>query len=166
MTTMTAKKAITSVGYATERLLAVLASGVVAIAGLLAVLGFGPDIEERFMPVIGSQTVLSATLHPDGSFRFMLMVDKKRDCRLAAGDWTVNDNGHHSPIYVTNAVGRPAGEGPPVSFPPGMLTIGLFTAQLPFNISPGAYVYANLYYDCHFGWLSRQVLGPVPIPLT
>lgn len=160
MTAM-AKRAITSVGYATERLLAVLASGVVAIAGLLAVLGYGPGLEERVFPILSGQLVDS--VERDGrSVTFSMVVDKVRDCRFVSGDWTINDNGRQSPVLVLNPIGRPVSGA--VTYSPGTLRIGPFTTELPFDAGGEAYIYAYLYYDCHFGWLSRQILGPVPVP--
>ncbi len=158
---MSTKRAITSVGYATERLLAVLASGLIVGFGLFALMGIGPGLEERAFPVLSTQVVTMAAR--DGAlFTFELTVDKVRDCRFSGGDWAVNDNGHHTPVLVVNAIGRPISSA--VTYSTGMLTIGPFTAKLPFNVGEGAFVYANLYYDCHFGWLNRQVLGPVPVP--
>ena len=157
----TAKKTITSAAYATERLLAVLASGVVAIAGLLAMLGYGPTLEERLFPILTSQVVTDVSREGQ-SVKFRLTVEKERDCRLAAGDWAVKDGARHSPILVTNPIGRPVSSA--VTYSPGTIDIGPFTASLPFDVEDGAYIYANLYYDCHFGWLSRQVMGPVPVP--
>lgn len=161
MTTSRIRKTAGSIAFATERLIHVLASGMIAGVGLVAVLGFGPAVEARLWPVIGTQSVTEITRDAD-MVSFSMQVDKLRECRLAGGDWSIEAGRRHSPVKVTNAIGAPAIGS--VTYPVGLLDIGPFTATLPFDVNGPASLYAILYYDCHFGWLTKATLGPVPIP--
>lgn len=161
MTMVRIGKTVGSVAYATDRLVHFLASGTIALVGLVAVLGFGPSLEARFWPVIGMQSVTEVTR--DGALvRFTMSIDKLRECRLAGGDWSISANGRHSAVTVVNAIGAPAIGS--VTHPTGILEIGPFTASLPYADARDASLYAILCYDCHFGWLTKATLGPVPIP--
>lgn len=154
------RKTAGSVAFATERLIYVAAAGMIVLFGAVAIAGIGPSIEARFWPVIGTQAVTS--VEREGNLvHFSMTIEKLRDCRLAGGDWSLDDGGHHTAITVTNAIGLPAGS---VTYPVGQLAIGPFTASLPFDDTGEARLYATLYYDCHVGWLTKVVLGPVPVP--
>lgn len=144
--------------YAWRRLLTTWTMALIVVGGFFTVLGLGPDLEPVLRPVLTHQTyrVLSAN---DGRYEFDLRFYKSRPCRIVDVDWVAQSGEQTETVYVYRANGTLV--GPNSSYSVGWLSIGPFHFMMPPSVMEPDQVYGVVYYDCHPGWLTRQVLGPV-----
>jgi hypothetical protein len=117
-------------------------------------------LEESFHPVIINQEVIN--LERDGNnITFSMRIYKGRQCRIISAAWVAREGRRLVPIQVFNSVGRPAAGSPYVV--PGYSELGPYTTTLPDDISNADEIFANVYYECHFGYLTRQEFARVQL---
>ena len=118
---------------------------------------FGPDLEERFFPMLSDQVVVVS--REGNRVVFTIEVTKNRSCRLVEASYSIVRGIERTPIAV-----RTLTNAPTTSYPPGRLLLGPFEAVIPGYFSNADKIEGVLYYDCHLGWLTRQIFGPIPLP--
>ncbi len=144
--------------YAWKRLLVTWAMALLVVGGFFTVLALGPDLEPALRPVLTDQTYRVLSVE-DGRYEFDLRFYKSRPCRIVDVDWVVQAGERTDSIGVYRADGSLVGANS--SYTVGWLSIGPFYFTVPPGLGPPDQVYGVVYYDCHPGWLTRQVLGPV-----
>lgn len=130
------------------------------------VVWFGPSLEERFFPVLGSQVV---TVERNGNeVTFSIVVEKLRDCRFVEATYSIGrirgDTVDRAPLVVKNLASlSPEGTA---TYPPGRIGTGPFLAIIPDLFLDGPSIIEGLIvYDCHGGiWYIEQIFGPVIVP--
>lgn len=146
-----------SLGYALRRMATMWGMGLIVLGGLLALFWYGPELESSLNPVLADQTY-SVSVEA-GRVTFDIRAQKVRPCRLDDLDWYVQSGERSAWVKVTREDGSPV--GPDVTYPEGWRTFGPFHLDLPPAHHDADAVYGVLYYDCHPGWLTYQMLGPV-----
>lgn len=144
--------------YAGRRFLATWAMALLVVGGFFTVLGLGPDLEPTLHPVLRDQSyrVLS---YEGRRVEFDLRFYKARPCRIADVDWVLQRGEQTATVVVYRPDGSPV--GPNASYAVGWTNIGPFYFDVPLRFPDPDLAYGVVYYDCHPGWLTRQILGPV-----
>lgn len=136
------------------------ATALLVLLGLVAIVAFGPTLEMSYTPVLADQSV--SVLNREGDrVTFEMRVRKVRNCRLQEVGWVVRAGERATWITVYREDGTPVGAN--ASYETGWLWLGPFYADLPLLYRDPDMLYGVLYYDCHSGWLTRQILGPVTL---
>ncbi len=148
------------VAYALRRFVRFQIVAAAAIALLLVFYKVWPSLDAALFPVLTDQRVINVEREP-GAIRFTIIANKERACRLSSLAWSVVSEDRRQSIEVTNAGGGSAIGRSYV--PTGYAVLGPFRAELPSHVTPNARVEGLLLYDCNWGWLVEQILGPVPI---
>jgi hypothetical protein len=146
------------VTYALKRMASTWLMALLVLSGLIAVFGFGPDLEPALHPVLVSQSARVLEKNPE-KITFDIRFYKARPCRIVDADWVIQQGERTAWTQVYRDDG--AAVGASASYAVGWLTIGPFHFTPPPGFNDPDLVYGALYYDCHPGWLTRQILGPV-----
>ena len=144
--------------YALKRMASTWIMALLVLSGLVAVFGFGPELEPVLHPVLTSQTSRLISKE-DGVYTFDMRFYKARPCRIEDSDWVLQKGETITWTQVYRKDGSPVGAN--ASYQVGWLTIGPFHFTPPPGFNDPDQVYGVIYYDCHPGWLTRQILGPV-----
>jgi hypothetical protein len=123
---------------------------------------FGPDLEARLFPVLGPA---HAVVTRDGNhIAFTLELIKYRFCRLQGFNWqAVRQTTKDGPIEIFPLVVTLNGEVFTGTLPEGRIRIGPYETTLPDHFANATGIQAIDYFDCHPLWLTRAVLGPIPV---
>lgn len=146
-----------SLKYALRRMATVWLMGLLVLGGLLSWFWYGPTLESSLNPVLRGQTYNASV--EAGVVTFDFRANKVRPCRLADLDWYVQTGERSAWVVVTREDGSPVGAD--VTYPTGWRSFGPFQVVLPLTHRDADTLYGVLYYDCHPGWLTYQMLGPV-----
>ncbi len=144
--------------YALRRMGYTWLTALAVIVGFAVVMTVGPTVEATYAPVLSEQKVMSLEV-ADRTATFEIRVHKVRECRLEDAAFVLRQGERVTWVTVFRADGTPVTGG--VSYDTGWLHLGPFHFLYPPGFPDPAEVYGVLYYDCHAGWLTRQVFGPV-----
>ncbi len=146
--------------YALRRAGLTWLTALAVIVGFGVVMTFGPTIEPAYWPVLEEQKVTFLEIK-ERTATFEIRVHKVRNCRLEDAGFVLRQGERINWVTVYRADGTPVGPG--VSYDPGWLLLGPFHFLYPPGFVDPSDMYGVLYYDCHAGWFSRQILGPVKL---
>lgn len=147
--------------YAVRRVIKVGIYAAGAAFLYFSVIGFGPEIELRWFPVISDFKILQRGLTNEGDLWLIGRFYKKRDCRFLGlgflsklgddGDWQ---------ILSARVIGVEPGQLPEPR-PEGWNITRVWEVARPLEPSRDAtQLWGVLVYDCGLPWLTLQKVGP------